>query len=91
MTKTLNNLKHELLSNPDILDEYTKLQPEYRVIESIIKYRLERGWSQTDLARAVGTKQPVISRLERGESNPSVQTLRKIADALNVSLTISLH
>jgi len=42
------------------------------------------------LATAIGSRQPVISRLERGEGNPSLQTLSRIAKALGVSLQVSM-
>lgn len=37
--------------------------------------RLERGLSQARLARRVGTKQSAVSRLEKDEISPSVETL----------------
>ena len=42
------------------------------------------------LAKLAGTKQPAISRLERGDSNITINTLRRVADALNADLDISL-
>ena len=47
--------------------------------------------SQSRLARAVGIRQPAISRLERGEfNNITLSTLIKVADALDLDLDISL-
>ena len=40
--------------------------------------------SQKELAKKVGTTQSYISKLERDLENPSVETLYKIACALNV-------
>lgn len=90
MTTTFNQFKNKALKNPTVKAEYDALEPEYEVVKTIINQRIKRGWSQTQLAEAVGSHQPVISRLERGEGNPSLQTLHKIAKALDLSLQISM-
>jgi ribosome-binding protein aMBF1 (putative translation factor) len=91
MSTSFKQFKSKALQNPIIKTEYEVLGPEYEVIKTIIKERIKRGWSQTELAEAVGSRQPVISRLERGDGNPSLQTLSKIAKALNLSLTVSMR
>jgi ribosome-binding protein aMBF1 (putative translation factor) len=65
--------------------EYEKLQPEF----AILRARIEKGLSQNELARRIGTKQSVISRLESGRANPSINFLRKLAQALNFRLEIN--
>lgn len=49
--------------------------------------RLERGWSQERLAEESGLSRDAISRIERGDRQPSLETLQRIADALEVSLS----
>jgi len=90
MTTTFKQFKAKALKNPVVKAEYDALSPEYEVVKTIISERIKRGWSQTKLAEAVGSRQPVISRLERGEGNPSLQTLRKIAEALDLSLQVTM-
>ena len=72
--------------------EYEKAEQEFKVIldlaDEILRLRLERGWSQAELAEHTGTKQANISRLESGLSNPSVNFLRKVAKALDANLSI---
>lgn len=91
MATTFKQFKSNALKDPAVKTAYDDLGPEYEVIKAIIKQRIKRGWSQTDLAEAIGSRQPVISRLERGEGNPSLLTLRKIAEALDLSLKVSLQ
>ena len=50
--------------------------------------RLERGWSQSELAQRAGTKQANISRIESGLSNPSVKVLQKLATAFGTQVVI---
>ena len=84
-----NDFLKESLENPKIKAEYDKLQPEFALIEAILKVRMEKGLTQKDLAKKMGTKQSVISRLESGRANPSVAFLRKLAEALSSHLEIN--
>jgi ribosome-binding protein aMBF1 (putative translation factor) len=90
MTTSFKQFKTKALNDPVVKAEYEALGPEYEIVKTIIKERTKRGWSQTELALAIGSRQPVISRLERGDSNPSLSTLQKIATALDLSLQVSM-
>jgi len=74
----------EALKDPELRAEYDRQQPEFAVIRA----RIEKGLTQEELAKKVGTKQSVISRLESGRANPSVAFLKKLAQALNSHLEI---
>lgn len=87
--KPFSELKKELLADPEVKQAYKKLDPEYAVINSIIQMRIEKKMSQGELAKKIGTKQSAISRLESGNSNPSLAFLQKVASALDTHLTIS--
>lgn len=76
------------LRDPEFKAEYDRLQPEFAVIQAILDARIKKGLTQNDLAKKIGTKQSVISRLESGRANPSVAFLKKLAEALNSSLQI---
>ena len=52
----------------------------------VIYLRKEKGISQTDFADMLGIHKNVLGRYERGEVMPSIDTARKIADILDVSL-----
>ncbi|MBX3164305.1 MAG: helix-turn-helix transcriptional regulator [Bacteroidetes bacterium] len=51
------------------------------------KKRTELKMSQADLAAKVGNNYQNISRLERGEINPTLFWCYKLADALEISLS----
>jgi ribosome-binding protein aMBF1 (putative translation factor) len=91
MSTTFKKFKAKALKDPVVKVEYEVLGPEYEVVKTIIKERVRRGWSQAELAEAIGSRQPVISRLERGDGNPSLQTLNRIAKALDLSLKVSMR
>ncbi len=46
--------------------------------------------TQADLAKAIGTRQANVSRLERFDANLTLGTLEKVAQALGASLRIDL-
>ena len=51
---------------------------------SLAYFRLQKGWSQKELAMRVGTSQSYIARVEAGDIDPQVSTLRRLATALEV-------
>ncbi|HNO77016.1 MAG TPA: helix-turn-helix transcriptional regulator [Phycisphaerae bacterium] len=51
------------------------------------KTREELGWSQEDLAYESGLHRTYVGAVERGEYNLTLLTLRKITDALGISLS----
>jgi len=76
------------LKNPKIKAEYDKLQPEFALIDALIKSRAKNNMTQRQLANKMGTKQSVISRLEIGRANPTLSFLKRLAKALNSKLEI---
>jgi ribosome-binding protein aMBF1 (putative translation factor) len=82
------DFKKNLFRNKKIKKAYDDLGPEFALVEMIIEKRLKRGLTQKQLAQKLGTKQPVISLLERGTYNPSIRFLTRVAEALNAKLEI---
>ena len=61
-----------------------------RMIDHLKDVRAQRGFTQTELARKVGTKQPAIARMEAGQvGDVSFDFLVRVALALGISLEIS--
>ncbi len=90
--RTLNSYIDEQMKNPEFREEWGKLDPEFVLIESILRAREKAGLTQAELARRVGTKQPALSRLERGGfRTATVDTLKRIAHALDSELVITLQ
>lgn len=48
--------------------------------------RLDKRWTQANLAEAVGCESMTVSRYERGEYAPSIEVLEQIAKALDVDI-----
>jgi transcriptional regulator with XRE-family HTH domain len=61
------------------------------IAEKVAERRQEKGLSQRELAELVGTTQSAIARLERGGRPPRIDTLLRIADALECDLVVDLR
>ena len=74
--------------------EYRKVEKQLKPIldlaDNVLRLRMERGWTQAELAKRVGTKQANISRLENGLANPTFKFLQKLSEVFGVELAISL-
>jgi len=86
-----NEFLKDSLKNPKIKAEYDKLQPEFALIDALIKSRAKNNLTQRQLANKMGTKQSVISRLEIGRANPTFSFLKRLAKALNSNLEIRFN
>jgi len=81
----------ELLKRPGIRKEYDALRPKYNIIRTIIERRNQLQISQAQLAEIIGTKQPAISRLENGAYNTTLSTFFKVADALDLDISLEVR
>lgn len=69
---------------------YAEADIEVKMAVQIAKARERAHLTQGQLAKAIGTTQSVISRIERADQNLTLGTLSKIADALHSDLNIQL-
>jgi transcriptional regulator with XRE-family HTH domain len=60
------------------------------IARSIKAHRAARGMSLGALSKASGLSKPLLSRLEAGEGNPSLETLWRLARAFDVTLATLL-
>ncbi len=89
--RSYKDVKKKCLADPEFKKEYEALGPKFDLIEAIVKRRMELKITQKDLAEKLGTGQAVISRIEKGNANPTLASLREIATALDADLHISLE
>ena len=59
-----------------------------RIYSSIAEARKSRNMSQTELSRMTGIIQADISRIENGKANPTINVLKRLADALQMNLNL---
>ncbi len=59
--------------------------------ETIRNYRLQKGMSQGDIEKRTGLLRCYLSRVENGHTVPSLDTLAKIAGAMDLPLAQFFH
>ena len=69
-------------------DEIAASDLRVAVMNEIIKARQEQGISQKRLEELSGVKQPVIARMESGQTNPQLETLLKILAPLVKTIAV---
>lgn len=84
------DLKKQLLSDPEVKAEYDALEPEYQFIRDMLACREELSLSQQGLADLTGIDRSDISRIENGNANPSLKTMKRIASGLGKRLEIRI-
>jgi transcriptional regulator with XRE-family HTH domain len=71
--------------------EYQRATKELRVFfefgNAVLRARIKKGWSQTELACQVGTKQANISRIEAGIANPTLDLINRLSTVLGIPVT----
>lgn len=87
--RSYKDVKNKFLQDKEVKKVYNELGPEFELVRMIIKKRLESGLTQKELAEKIGTKQSAISRLEKGDYNPSLSFLHRLAEALDTKIHIS--
>jgi ribosome-binding protein aMBF1 (putative translation factor) len=76
------------MKEPKYRKAYDALEDEFAVAKAVIAARNRAGLTQTELARKMGTTQPVVARMEGGRVQPSLQTLQRLAKATGSRLLI---
>ena len=75
--------------DPKYVAAYDALEEEFALASAMIKARAEADMTQEQVAKAMGTTQAVIARLESGKVLPSTRTLERFAKATKTRLHIS--
>jgi transcriptional regulator with XRE-family HTH domain len=79
---------NEQLKDDEFRTEYEALEPEFAIIQAIINARKANGMTQKQLAECTGITQADISKMERGNANPSIRTLQRLAGGMGMRLKV---
>ncbi len=89
--KTSEQVLAEELRDPDFRREWDRTTVARAVALKVLAYRTEHGLSQRGLAQKLGMTQPQLARLEAGEHNPTIDTLARLAQTLDIEFAIDVH
>ena len=82
------NYLNRQLQRPSFKAEWDTLQPELTIAQAMIDARKESGLTQKQLSERTGIAQADISKLERGNANPSLRTLQRLAAGMGMNVKI---
>lgn len=90
MTTKFDDFVHEVevRSTPEERRELDAARARFKIGARVLQERLAAGLTQQQLASASGIAQADISRIERGQSNPTAETLAALAGPLGVTLEL---
>jgi len=78
----------EKLKDPAYKAEYDALEPEFAIIHAMIEARKTSGMTQKQLSEKTGIAQGDISKIEIGEANPTLNTLKRLASGMDMKLKL---
>ena len=79
----------EWIRDPEFKAAYEALEDEFALAAAMIRARGKADMTQEQVAKAMGTTQAVVARLESGRAKPSTRTLERFAKATRTRLRIS--
>src|SRR5271155_4878271 len=85
----VSDMHKRWMKEPKYKKAYDALEDEFVLASAVMDVRNRAGLTQEELARKMGTTQPVVARLESGRSRPSMRTLQRLAEATGSRLLIS--
>ena len=86
--KTLENALNNKMKEPSFRAEYEALEAEFSIMQAVINARLNAGLTQKQLSEKTGIDQGDISKIEIGEANPTLNTLKRLANGMNTKLIL---
>ncbi|MBR1671794.1 MAG: helix-turn-helix transcriptional regulator [Fretibacterium sp.] len=91
MTLDFDAFLEEQLKDPELKAEYDALEPEFAIIQAMIDARAQAGLTQQQLAEKTGITLSDISRLEDGNADPSLNTLKRLATGMGRKLRLEFQ
>lgn len=86
---TLKEYKEKRMTDPAFAEAYVEMQPEMSVVRAMIDARTSQNLTQKELSERTGIAQTEISRLENGTRNPSIKLLQRLADGMDMVLSVT--
>jgi ribosome-binding protein aMBF1 (putative translation factor) len=87
----VSDMHKKWMKDPKYRQAHEALEEEFVLASAVVKVRNRAGLTQEELARKMGTTQPVVARLESGRTRPSMRTLERLAQATGSRLRIQFE
>ena len=80
------NYLDEQLKDEEFKKEWEDSELEYNLVRSLVAARQECHMTQKELAEKTGINQADISKIETGNANPALSTLKRLAEGMDMVL-----
>jgi DNA-binding XRE family transcriptional regulator len=87
----VNKHREQSLQEPVFAEAYEPLCPAYEMIQALISARTECHMTQKELSEKTGIRQSNISRIESGNTSPTMDTLARLAEGMGKKLHIEFQ
>lgn len=88
MTQASKQLAALIKADPGLAAIADEEQLKWDISMVVLELRERSGLNQTEFAKRVGKSRSTIARIEKGSFDPSIETLREMASALDKQLVI---
>ncbi len=89
MRLTFQQVINEKMKDPEFRREWEEQEPEFQLIMAMLQARESMNISQRQLSEKTGITQADICKIENGEGNPTLQTMKKLAEGLGMRLDLA--
>jgi transcriptional regulator with XRE-family HTH domain len=86
-----DDIRQDWFADPEFRQAFEREYPFHDLSLEIGGLRADMDLTQTEFGRLVGVPQSTVARLESGQQNPSVGTLKRIAEASGAELVIEFR
>lgn len=84
------DLRDRRMAEPGAADAYQTARLAFALGRSVRELRVQRRWSQAELARAARMTQSAVARFEAGGTVPTLPVLDRLAQALDAELIVQV-
>lgn len=80
----------EVLADPEARAAFDDAQARNSLVDALVNLRHALGLTQTEVARRMGVKQPMVSGFENEGSDPRISTIQRYARAVQATAAFRL-
>ena len=74
-------------TSPEVLRADLLAENDQQLMDALVQVRIERGFTQAQVAKIMGVKQPTVADFEAHDSNPTLARIRRYAHAVGALIS----
>ncbi|CFQ60022.1 transcriptional regulator [Yersinia frederiksenii] len=85
-----DDVRAELLQDEETAKAYAIVMQRKALLNNLIEVRKSKQLTQVDIAKRIGVSRQAISKFEKGESSPTIDTLIGYATAMDIDFAANM-